>query len=120
MATLYPDVLKLPLEGSSYFEYLCSIPVGAKMQVELSCEPPGTLDESEEQELFYTVTKVGEDGWSGVKGAANDVVSTAELYSHVRAVLAEDDEDVIRVCHGRNPMKVKRELMEQEVCRNHV
>ena len=79
IATLCPDVLKLPLEGSSYFEYLCSIPVGAKMQVELSCEPPGTLDESEKQELFYTVTKVGEDGWSGVKGAANDavLVSTA-------------------------------------------
>lgn len=114
MATLCSDVLDLPAEGSSYFAYLCSIPIGARMRVELSPEPPGTLSESEEQEFFFTVTRVGDDGWIGVKGAADDVVSsTAELYSHVRSVLAEDEEDVIRVFHGHDPLKVKREMVEQ-------
>ena len=109
-----PDELDLPAVGSSYLEYLHSIPVGAKMRVELSAEPPGTLSEDDELELFFTVTKVGDDGWKGLKGAADDVVSTTvELYAHVRAVLAEDDEDVIRVVHGRDPLKVKREMVEQ-------
>ena len=79
------------------------------MRVELSGEPQGTLSEDDELELFFTVTKVGDDGYTGVKEAADDVVSaTVELYDHVRAVLAEDDEDVIRVVHGRDPLKVKR------------
>ena len=69
--------------GSSYLEYLNSIPVGAKMRVELSAEPPGTLSEDDELELFFTVTKVGDDGWKGLKGAADDVVSTTvELHSN--------------------------------------
>ena len=39
-----------------------SIPVGAKMRVELSGEPQGTLSEDDELELFFIVTKVGDDG----------------------------------------------------------
>jgi hypothetical protein len=114
MATLCSDLQKLPSEGSSYFEYLCSIPVGASVHVELSCEPPGALSETEVMELFFTVKKVGDNGWSGLK-CSDDVSTTAELYSHVRAVLAEDEEEVIRVCHGRDPMKVKREMVEEAV-----
>lgn len=35
------DALELPAEDSSYYDYLCGIPIGAKMSVTLAGEAPG-------------------------------------------------------------------------------
>ena len=64
--------------------------------------------------MIFTVTRVAEHEWTGLKGEPGSA-STRELFEHVRDVLAEDDENVIRVAHGRDPMKVKREMIERGV-----
>ena len=111
MAAEVSSALELPVEGSLYWDYLLGIPVGERIDIHLSSEPAGTLGADEESELIFTVKRVGSDGWVGVK---NDqaITSTRALFEHVQAVLAEDDEDVIRVAHGRDPMKVKREIID--------
>ena len=84
------------------------------MQVNLSPEPPGALGADEEQPLIFTVTRVAEHEWTCLKCEPGSA-STRELFEHVRDVLAEDDENVIRVAHGRDPMKVKHEMIERGV-----
>ena len=102
-----------PPASTVYWDYLLSIPVGARMEISLSGEPRGTLGEDNEKALFFVVTRVGEDAWTGVRSSSSSS-STRVLFVHVRDVLAQDDEDVILVSHGRDPKKVKSEIIYSE------
>ena len=59
-AEVSDELLLLPAEGSLYWDYLHTTPIGAQMQVNLSPEPPGALGADEEQPLIFTVTRVAE------------------------------------------------------------
>ena len=104
--------MEMPTEGSSYYEYLCNIPIGAKIEVSLSGEPQGSLDADKERQLFFTAKKSATDAWLGVKNEPG-TTTTRAFFEHVQAVLAEVNEDVIRVCHGKDPRKVKQEIISE-------
>ena len=103
MATMSENALMpLPVEGSSYFEYLRDFPVGICMEMDLGCV--------DEEECVFTVTKVAQNQWRGCPFALGEV-STIELFEHVCGALEGDD--FLRVCHGKDPHKVKREMVDR-------
>ena len=109
MASKVTDAMELPVEGSSYFGYLCSMPVGARMSTNLSADAPGALSENEELVLFFVVKKVKEGerqwlAWRQIFASVRSDSCTLRVFEHVQGVLAEDDEDVIMDTHGRDPL----------------
>ena len=102
MAAQVSENASMPVEGSSYFEYLRDFPVGISMEMDLGFV--------EEEECVFTVTKVAQNQWRGCPFTL-EIVSTIELFEHVCGALEGDD--FLRVCHGKDPHKVKREMVDR-------
>ena len=102
MTTQVSENASMPVEGSSYFEYLRDFPVGISMEMDLGFV--------EEEECVFTVTKVAQNQWRGCPFTL-EIVSTIELFEHVCGALEGDD--FIRVCHGKDPHQVKREMVDR-------
>ena len=113
-ATVAAAADQMPEEGSLYFDYLCAFPVGVSMQMELQPDAEA-LDEHETAMKIFTIRKVGADAWEGVPGCESEsgVSSTQILFEHVCEMMK--GEDGIKVAHGRDPRKVKREMIEDGV-----
>ena len=102
MTTQVSENASMPVEGSSYFEYLRDFPVGISMEMDLGFV--------EEEECVFTVTKVAQNQWRGCPFTL-EIVSTIELFEHVCGALEGDD--FLRVCHGKDPHQVKREMVDR-------
>ena len=102
----------LPPKDSLYYDYLCSFPVGVSMSMELQPDAEA-LEETETAGLIFTITKAGADAWIGLPGYASEdgLISTRTLFDHI--VEQMEGEDFILVSHGRDPRKVKREVIER-------
>jgi len=113
-ATVAAAADQMPEEGSLYLDYLCAFPVGVSMQMELQPDAEA-LDEHETAMKIFTIRKVGADAWEGVPGCESEsgVSSTQILFEHVCEMMK--GEDGIKVAHGRDPRKVKREMIEDGV-----
>ena len=105
MAAQVSENFTLPVEGSSYFEYLRDFPVGFSMEMDLGA--------MEEEQCVFVVTKVAQDQWRGCPFELG-MVSTIQLFEHVVNTL-EGDKDIC-VCHGKDPRKVKKEFVQRSVC----
>ena len=102
MAAQVSENFTLPVEGSSYFEYLRDFPVGFSMEMDLGA--------MEEEQCVFVVTKVAQDQWRGCPFELG-MVSTIQLFEHVVNTL-EGDKDIC-VCHGKDPRKVKKEIIDR-------
>ena len=72
----------------------------------------GEVDGCDGEKCEFTVTKVEEDAWKGCPFELG-TMTTALLFKHVRSCL--EGEDFIKVSHGKDPRRVKKEFVEQ-VC----
>ena len=101
---------RLPPEGSLYYDYLSTFPVGVSMAMELQPDAEA-LEAHEVAAMIFTVTKVDADAWIGLPGYESDdgMIPTRTLFEHV--VEQMQGENSIRVAHGRDPRKVKREII---------
>ena len=70
MAAQVSENASMPVEGSSYFEYLRDFPVGISMEMDLGFV--------EEEECVFTVTKVAQNQWRGCPFTL-EIVSTIGL-----------------------------------------
>ena len=102
MAAQVSENASMPVEGSSYFEYLRDFPVGISMEMDMGFV--------EEEECVFTVTKVAQNQWRGCPFALGEV-STFELFKHVCDSL--EGEEFIGVSHGKDPRKVKKEIVDR-------
>ena len=99
------STFSLPAPGSFYFDFLQLFPIGVPMEVDLA--------ECDDERCEFTVTKVKDDEWKGCPFELG-TVSTAELFEQICAAL--EGEEVIRVWHGKDPRKVKKEFVQRSVC----
>ena len=91
----------LPVEGSSYYDYLLKFPIGASMHCSTSEEGEGAADD-------FTVKKVSNDSW---RVSFSDTTFTS-LKLHKEICQRMPDETQIHVSHGKDPRRVKKEYVE--------
>ena len=96
MADSEPDAV--PKAGSLYWDYLCSMPVGARMSCDLSADSDG------DAEVDFMVSKLDTDRWrASFQGPRSGDLTTRELFEHILEFM--DGEDEITVCRGKDPRK---------------
>ena len=104
----------LPAAGSLYFDYLEAVPVGAVIDMDLN----GVAKEGnqERKRCQFTTKKVGKGEWALTDGGTESAstggaANTAALFKFVRQNMK--GEDFIRVAHGTDPRRIKKELVDQ-------
>ena len=102
----------MPKDGSLYFDYLRQFPVGVSMSCDLQPDA-AALSPHEGGQMVFVIKKVGADSWEGLPGYETEsgVISTCTLFDHVLEQM--EDEDFILVTHGRDPRRVKQEMIER-------
>ena len=106
-ATCCPVEHNLPAAGSSYYDYLLSIPVGVEVEIDYEQPAEGEVEEDEKY-LRFVATKVDRDSWEGVPFTVNPA-PTSELFEYVKTLSTEK---CIRVSHQGDPRAVKKEYIE--------
>ena len=99
----------LPPEGSLYYDALKAIPIGESVSMELQPDAD-ELDEDDQALISFCTKKVAEDKWVGVPNKIGQV-GTDTLFEHILEQM--EDEEFIRVCHGADPILVKKERGER-------